>query len=101
MAHYKYEDAVKQLQESGVIGLQDFKNLSYEDLTELLEEIKVWCLYANGKLDKLPKESKKKKEKKDKKDKKDKKGWLQPLICQSFLWESKGKSAPFPWGAFN
>jgi hypothetical protein len=71
MSDYKYEDAVKQLQESGAIGLQDFKNLSYEDLTELLEEIKVWCLYANGKLDKLPKESKKKKEKKDKKDKKD------------------------------
>lgn len=74
MNNYKYEDAVKQLQESGAIGLQDFKNLSYEDLNELLEEIKVWCLYANGKLDKLPKESKKKKDKKDKKEKdKDKK----------------------------
>jgi hypothetical protein len=69
MSDYKYEDAVKQLQESGAIGLQDFKNLSYEDLNELLEEIKVWCLYANGKLDKLPKESKKKKDKKDKKEK--------------------------------
>ena len=73
MSNYKYEDAVKQLQESGAIGLQDFKNLSYEDLNELLEEIKVWCLYANGKLDKLPKESKKKKDKNDKKGKKDKK----------------------------
>jgi hypothetical protein len=74
MSAYKYEDAVKQLQESGAIGLQDFKNLSYEDLHELLEEIKVWCLYANGKLDKLPKESKKKKGKdKDKDKKKDKK----------------------------
>lgn len=73
MNSYKYADAVKQLQESGAIGLQDFKNLSYEDLSELLEEIKVWCLYANGKLDKLPKESKKKKdkEKNKKKDKKD------------------------------
>ncbi len=69
MSKYQYEDAVKQLQESGAIGLQDFKNLSYEDLNELFEEIKVWCLYANGKLDKLPKESKKKKDKK--KDKKD------------------------------
>jgi hypothetical protein len=70
MSQYKYEDAVKQLQESGAIGLQDFKNLTYEDLTELLEEIKVWCLYANGKLDKLPKESKKKKEKKDRRTRK-------------------------------
>ena len=64
MSEYKYEDAVKQLQESGAIGLQDLKSLSYDDLNELFEEIKVWCLYANGKLDKLPKESKKKDKKK-------------------------------------
>ena len=64
MSDYKYEDAVKQLQESGSIGLADFKSLSHDDLVELFEEIKVWCLYANGKLDKLPKESKKKKKKK-------------------------------------
>ena len=64
MSNYKYEDAVKQLQESGSIGLTDLKNLSHDDLVELFEEIKVWCLYANGKLDKLAKESKKKKKKK-------------------------------------
>jgi len=64
MSKYQYEDAVKQLQETGAIGLVDFKSLSYEDLVELLEEIKVWCLYANGKIDKLSKESKKKKKKK-------------------------------------
>ena len=51
MSKYQYEDAVKQLQDSGSISLQDFKNLSYEDLNELLEEIKVWCLYATGKAD--------------------------------------------------
>ena len=64
MSNYKYEDAVQQLQESGSIGLTDLKNLSHDDLVELFEEIKVWCLYANGKLDKLTKESKKKKKKK-------------------------------------
>jgi hypothetical protein len=64
MSNYKYEDAVKQLQESGSIGLTDLKNLSHDDLVELFEEIKVWCLYANGKLDKLARESKKKKKKK-------------------------------------
>ncbi len=64
MSNYKYEDAVKQLQESGSIGLTDMQSLSHDDLVELFEEIKVWCLYANGKLDKLPKESKKKKKKK-------------------------------------
>jgi hypothetical protein len=66
MAQYLYENAVKQLQESGSISLDDFKNLPYEDLTELLEEIKVWCLYANGKAEKLPKDKKEKKKKKKK-----------------------------------
>jgi hypothetical protein len=64
MSKYTYEDAVKQLQESGAIGLVDLKSLSLDDLNELFEEIKVWCLYANGKPEKLPKESKKKKKKK-------------------------------------
>ncbi len=64
MSKYHYEDAILQLQKTGQITLADFKRLPYEELVELLEEIKVWCLYANGKLDKLPKESKKKKKKK-------------------------------------
>ena len=64
MSKYLYEDAVKQLQETGGINLHDLKNLPYEDLVELVEEIKVWCLYANGMADKLTKESKKKKKKK-------------------------------------
>jgi hypothetical protein len=64
MSDYKYEDAVKQLQESGAIGLVDLKSLPHDDLVELLEEIKVWCLYAGGKAEKLTKESKKKKKKK-------------------------------------
>ena len=37
---YTYEEAVKQLQESGSISLMDFKALPYDDLEELLEEIK-------------------------------------------------------------
>ena len=64
MSKYQYEDAILQLQASGIISLSDFKKLPYGELVELLEEIKVWCLYANGKLEKLPKESKKKKKKK-------------------------------------
>ena len=65
---YTYEEAVKQLQESGSISLMDFKALPYDDLEELLEEIKKWCVYANGDKKKLKKESKKSK-KKDKKKK--------------------------------
>ena len=66
MGKYLYTDAVKQLQESGNISLVDFKNLPYEDLLELCEEIKLWCLYANGKPEKLAKEPKEKKKKKKK-----------------------------------
>ena len=69
MSKYHYEDAILQLQQTGQITLSDFKSLPYEELVELLEEIKVWCLYANGKLEKLPKESKKKKRKKKEKEK--------------------------------
>jgi hypothetical protein len=61
MSDYRYEDAVQQLQETGAIGLVDLKSLPHEDLVELFEEIKVWCLYASGKAEKLSKESKKKK----------------------------------------
>ena len=68
MSDYRYEDAVKQLQETGAIGLVDLKSLPHDDLVELLEEIKDWCLSASGKADKLTKESKKKKKKKEKKD---------------------------------
>jgi hypothetical protein len=68
MSKYQYEDAVKQLQETGAISLNDFKKLPYEDLVELLEEIKVWCLYANGKTDKLTKESNKKRKRKKSSD---------------------------------
>jgi hypothetical protein len=65
---YTYEDAVKQLQESGSISLMNFKELPYDDLEDLLEEIKKWCVYANGNKEKLEK-SKKKDKKKDKKKK--------------------------------
>ena len=64
---YSYEDAVKQLQETGSISLINFKELSYDDLEELLEEIKKWCVYANGNKDKLEKKSKKNKKKNKKK----------------------------------
>ena len=66
---YTYEEAVKQLQETGSISLMNFKELPYDDLEELLEEIKKWAVYANGNKDKLEKKSKKKDKKKLKKSK--------------------------------
>jgi hypothetical protein len=60
-----YEDAIVKIQESGQIQLKDLKKLSYDDLYELVEEIKKWCVYANGNVSKLNKiKAKKKKDKK-------------------------------------
>ncbi len=64
MSTFEYKDAVKKLQEEGHISLLDFKSLAYEDLDELFEEIRKWCVYSNGKPEKLKKESKKDKKKK-------------------------------------
>ena len=55
-----YEDAVKKIQETGMIHLNDLRALKYDDL---FEEIKKWCVYANGNVSKL-KKSKSKKTKK-------------------------------------
>ncbi len=60
-----YEEAILKIQESGQIQLKDLKKLNYDDLYELVEEIKKWCVYANGNVNKLNKiKTKKKKEKK-------------------------------------
>jgi len=60
-----YEEAILKIQVSGQIQLKDLKKLNYDDLYELVEEIKKWCVYANGNVNKLNKiKTKKKKEKK-------------------------------------
>jgi hypothetical protein len=61
-----YEDAIVKIQESGQIQLKDLKKLSYDDLYELVEEIKKWCVYANGNVSKLNKIKTKKKKDKNK-----------------------------------
>ena len=59
-----YENAVAKIQETGRIELADLKKLNYDDLYELVEEIKKWCVYANGNVTKLKKVKDKKKNKK-------------------------------------
>ena len=60
----EYEDAVKKIQETGGIQLSDLRTLKYNDLYELVEEIKKWCVYSNGHIDKLTKSKSKKNNKK-------------------------------------
>ena len=52
------KEAIEKLRVTGSIGLEDFKNLKMKDLEVLTEEIKQWCLYGNGKPEKLGKKHK-------------------------------------------
>jgi len=49
------KEAVEKLRRTGSIGLEDFQNLKMKDVERLTEEIKQWCLYGNGKAEKLGK----------------------------------------------
>jgi hypothetical protein len=52
------QETVEKLKESGTIGLEDFRGLKMRELEVLTEEIKEWCLYGNGKPEKLGKKHK-------------------------------------------
>jgi hypothetical protein len=52
------QEALGKLRQTGSIGLEDFKNLKMKDVEHLTEEIKQWCLYGNGKPEKLGKKHK-------------------------------------------
>lgn len=44
---------VEKLKKTGALDLSDFKSLKLDELDKLTEEIEYWCLYANGKPEKL------------------------------------------------
>ena len=52
------KEAIEKLRVTGSIGLEDFKNLKMKDVEHLTEEIKQWCLYGDGKAEKLGKKHK-------------------------------------------
>ena len=52
------KETVEKLRETGSIGLEDFRSLKIKDVEVLTEEIKQWCLYGNGKPEKLGKKHK-------------------------------------------
>jgi hypothetical protein len=52
------QEALEKLRQTGSIGLEDFKNLKMKDLEHFIKEIKQWCLYGNGKAEKLGKKHK-------------------------------------------
>jgi hypothetical protein len=52
------QEALEKLRQTGSIGLEDFRKLKMKDVEHLTEEIKQWCLYGNGKAEKLGKKHK-------------------------------------------
>jgi len=52
------QEALEKLRQTGSIGLEDFRSLKMKDVEHLTEEIKQWCLYGNGKAEKLGKKHK-------------------------------------------
>jgi len=52
------QETVEKLRKTGAIDLADFKSLRVDELEMLSEEIQYWCLYGNGKPEKLGKKHK-------------------------------------------
>ena len=52
------QETVEKLKQTGTIRLEDFRSLKMRELEVLTEEIKEWCLYGNGKPEKLGKRHK-------------------------------------------
>ena len=57
-----YNDILKKLRKTGMLDLMEYRKLSRSEIDELGDDIRYWCTYENGNLDRIGKE------KKDKKD---------------------------------
>lgn len=53
------DQTLMKLKHAGSIDLKSLKALKAKDLEALTEEIKYWCLYGNGKPEKLGKQQRK------------------------------------------
>jgi hypothetical protein len=52
------KETTEKLQKTGAVSLSDLKTLKLKELEALSEEIQYWCLYGNGKPEKLGKQHK-------------------------------------------
>ena len=53
-----YNDILRKLRKTGMLDLMEYRKLSRKELDSLGDEIRYWCSYGNGKLEKLGKEKK-------------------------------------------
>lgn len=48
-----YNDILKKLRKTGMMDLMEYRKLSRKNIDQLGDEIRYWCTYENGKLEKL------------------------------------------------
>jgi len=53
-----YNDILKKLRKTGVLDLMEYRKLSRKEIDELGDDIRYWCTYGDGKLEKLGKDKK-------------------------------------------
>jgi len=54
-----YNDILKKLRKTGMLDLMEYRELSRKELEQMSDDIRYWCTYGNGKLEKLAKKRKK------------------------------------------
>ena len=53
-----YNDILNEVKRTGTLDLMEYRKLPLKELDNLSEEIRYWCTYGNGELDKIAKEKK-------------------------------------------
>lgn len=53
-----YNDILKKLRKTGMLDLMEYRKLSRGEIDQLGDDIRYWCTYGNGKLEKIGKEKK-------------------------------------------
>lgn len=59
-----YNDILKKLRNTGLLDLMEYRQLSRKEIDELGDDIRYWCTYENGKLEKIGQPKKDKPQKK-------------------------------------
>jgi hypothetical protein len=55
-----YNDILKQMRKTGMLDLTEYRQLSRKEIDTLGDDVRYWCTYGDGKLEKLGKEKKEK-----------------------------------------
>ena len=53
-----YNDILKDLRKTGMLDLKEYRKLSRKEIDSLGDDIRYWCTYGDGKLQKIGKEKK-------------------------------------------